>query len=94
MRLVLVWLALLALLAATAASAYIPMGAWNNVANLAISCVKALLVAAFFMHLRRAPALLRLVALAALLWLGLLFGLSWTDYATRDASPAPWALRP
>jgi cytochrome c oxidase subunit 4 len=91
---VIVWLALLGLLAATAASSYIPMGGWNSAVNLAISCVKVLLVAVFFMHLRHAGALLRLVAAAAVLWLALLFGLSWTDYATRNASPAPWALRP
>ena len=69
------------------------MGAWNNVANMAISCIKALLVAIFFMHLRHAGALLRLIAAASLLWLALLFGLSSTDYATRDASSAPWSLR-
>jgi cytochrome c oxidase subunit IV len=94
MKLVLVWLALLGLLAATAASAYVPMGDWNSAVNMGISCIKALLVAVFFMHLRHAGALLRLVAIAALLWLALLFGLSSTDYAARDAAPAPWALRP
>ncbi len=55
--------------------------------------MKALLVALFFMHLSSAGALLRLAAVAALLWLALLFGLSWTDYGTRGTSPAPWALR-
>ena len=93
MKLVLVWLALLGLLAATAASAYVPMGDWNSAVNMAISSIKALLVAVFFMHLRHAGALLRLVAIAALLWLALLFGLSWTDYSTRDVAPAPWTLR-
>ena len=91
MRLVLVWLALLGLLAATAASSYIPLGGWNTAVNLAISCIKAILVALFFMHLSRASALLRIVALGSLLWLALLFGLSWNDYATRGASPAPWS---
>jgi cytochrome c oxidase subunit 4 len=42
------------------------------------------------MHLRHAGALLRIAALAGLLWLSLLFGLSWSDYATRSISPAPW----
>ena len=93
MRLVAVWVALLLLLAATAASSFVPLGGWNTAVNLAISCIKALLVALFFMHLKHAGALLRIVALGVLLWLALLFGLSWTDYATRDTSPAPWALR-
>ncbi len=93
MSLALVWLALLALLAATAASSFVPLGGWNSALNLAIAAVKALLVALFFMHLSSAGALLRLAAVAALLWLALLFGLSWTDYGTRGTSPAPWALR-
>jgi cytochrome c oxidase subunit 4 len=90
MKLVLTWVALLALLALTAWSSYVPMGEWNSAANLAISCAKAALIGAFFMNLRGAPAMLRLVAFVALAWLALLFGLSWTDYATRAVSPAPW----
>jgi cytochrome c oxidase subunit 4 len=85
------WLALMALLALTLGSAYLPMGPWNTIANTAISCAKALLIALFFMHLRHAGALLRVAALTALVWLALLFGLSSTDYATRTVSPAPWS---
>jgi cytochrome c oxidase subunit 4 len=87
----LTWLALMALLALTTASSYIPMGAWNTAANMGISCAKALLIALFFMHLRRADALLRIAALAGLLWLALLFGLSGSDFATRTLPPAPWS---
>jgi cytochrome c oxidase subunit 4 len=88
-----VWLALMALLSATAASAFIPMGERNTVTNFAISCAKALLIAIFFMNLRRAGALLRLVAIVALLWAALLFGLSGTDYVTRHLERAPWGER-
>ena len=87
----LTWLALMVLLALTAASSYIPMGPWNTVANMAISCAKGVLIALFFMHLREAAALLRIAAVTGLLWLALLFGLSWTDLATRPDAPAPWA---
>lgn len=87
----LTWLALMVLLALTTASAYLPMGVWNTVANMAISCAKALLIALFFMHLGRAGALLRLAAAAGLVFLALLFGLSWSDYATREVSRAPWS---
>ena len=79
----LTWIALMGLLAATLASAYIPMGLWNTLVNTGISCAKALLVVLFFMHLRHAGALLRVVAITGLLWLALLFGLSWSDIATR-----------
>jgi cytochrome c oxidase subunit 4 len=78
------------LLALTCASSYLPMGPWNTVANTGISCAKALLIAVFFMHLRNAGALLRIAAVTALLFLAILFGLSSTDYATRDVSRAPW----
>jgi cytochrome c oxidase subunit 4 len=94
MRFFAVWLLLLALLAATAASSYVPLGEWNTVANLAVSCAKALLVAVFFMDLRRATGLLRLIALGTLLWLAILFGLSGSDFLTRHVTPAPWGLRP
>ena len=86
----LTWLALLALLAATTASSLVPLGPWNSVINFGIAAAKAFLVAMVFMELRRAGALIRLVALVGLLMLGLLFGLSWTDYSTRNTASAPW----
>lgn len=91
MNYVLTWLALMILLALTCASSYIPMGPWNTVINMGISCAKALLIAIFFMHLRNAGALLRIAAFTGLVFLAILFGLSWTDYATRSISPAAWA---
>lgn len=90
MTYVLTWLGLMVCLALTLGSSYIPMGAWNSATNIAISCAKALLIAVFFMHLRHAGALLRVAALAALIWLALLFGLSGSDYLTRGISAAPW----
>jgi len=83
------WLALMVLLALTTASSYIPMGALNTLANMGISCAKAILIALFFMHLRGAAALLRIAAVTGLLWLALLFGLSGTDFGTRTSAPAP-----
>jgi cytochrome c oxidase subunit 4 len=90
MTYVLTWLALMVLLAVTAASSYIPMGVWNTAINMAISCAKALLIALFFMQLRHAGALLRIAALVGLLWLALLFGLSYSDFGARTISPTPW----
>ena len=87
---VVTWLALMVLLALTLGSSYIPMGAGNTLANTGISVAKAVLIAIFFMHLRHAGALLRIAALAGVLWLAILFGLSWSDIATRTITPAPW----
>lgn len=88
--LVLTWLALLALLALSAGSAWIPLGWINTAIGLAVATVKALLVALVFMRLRAGHPLLRLTALAGLATLALLFTLSGADYATRSAAPAPW----
>jgi cytochrome c oxidase subunit 4 len=92
-RYFLTWLGLLAFLALTVASSYVPMGTWNSVANIAISCAKGLLIALFFMELKSAGTLVRIAALVGLVWLGILFGLSWSDFATRSVSPAPWMAR-
>ncbi|MGZ5095016.1 MAG: cytochrome C oxidase subunit IV family protein [Burkholderiales bacterium] len=85
-----VWLALIALLLATLGSAYLPMGVWNGIANLVIATVKALLVAFVFMQLRADRPAFRIVVVAALFTLGLLFALSQADYATRVQYVAPW----
>jgi len=77
------WLALLLLLALTAASAWVPMGAFNLAVNLAIALGKALLVAFMYMHVRRGTPMIRVFALAGLLWLALLATLSLTDFAVR-----------
>ena len=85
-----VWLALVVLLALTAASAYVPLGNWNAVLNLVIATAKVLLVALFFMHLKAASALVRLMAGMAVFMLALLFVLSLADYRTRATYSAPW----
>ena len=91
MSYILTWLGLMVFLALTLGSSYFPMGPWNTAVNTGISCAKALLIALFFMHLRGAGALLRIAAVVGLLWLALLFGISWSDFGTRTISPAPWA---
>ena len=93
-RSILVWIALMVLLLLTFGSSYLKLGAWNNAINLAIAVAKALLVAVFFMHLRSASAMLRIVAATALFTLALLFVLSHTDYATRIMHRVPWQTPP
>ncbi len=90
MRLYLTWAALMAFLVATFASSYVPLGGWNSTLNMAISVAKGLLIAFFFMELTSAGKLLRLAAITGLLWLCLLFGLSWTDLGLRPHQGAPW----
>ncbi|MGE5143921.1 MAG: cytochrome C oxidase subunit IV family protein [Acidobacteriota bacterium] len=77
------WIALLALLAATCGSSFVPMGRFNVVLNFVIAGVKAALVALVFMHLRRDRPIVWLVAAAGFAWLSLLVGLSLADFLLR-----------
>lgn len=79
----LVWLVLLILLAASAWSAFFPLGALNPTINLLLAAVMLFLLAAFLMDLKNASALLRLVAAAGLFWVIFLFALTFTDYLSR-----------
>lgn len=69
-------LGLLVLLAATVMLSFIELGIFNPVLNLAIAAAKAVIIATVFMHLAGPGLLPRLAAAAALLWLGILYGLT------------------
>ena len=74
-----VWAALMVLLGLTFGSAYIPLGAFNSVVNLGIAALKAILVAVFFMELRASGQLVRLTALVGLVFILVMFALTFTD---------------
>ena len=80
---VLVWVALLVLLAITCGSAFVPMGRLNVVVNFSVAAIKALLVMLVFMHLLKEGPVIRLVAVVGIVWLGILVGLSATDFGVR-----------
>jgi caa(3)-type oxidase subunit IV len=82
-KLVLTWLALCLLLAATCALAYVPMGKGNLLASLVIAAIKASLVGAVFMGLSEHNALNRLAALVGPVWIFIMFLLMGADYFTR-----------
>jgi cytochrome c oxidase subunit 4 len=80
---------LIALTVATIGISFLPLsGGWHIAAGLGIGVVKASLVALIFMHVITSPRLTWIVILIALLWLALLFGLTFCDYATRGMIPA------
>jgi cytochrome c oxidase subunit 4 len=89
-RLLLTWLALLLLLALTAGSALLHLGAWNGAINFGVAAAKGLLVAFVFMRLAGGAVVLRVAAVTGLLTLALLFGLWSADYATRAPQAAPY----
>jgi cytochrome c oxidase subunit IV len=79
----LIWLVLLVLFAANLGAAYLPLGAGNIAVNLFIAAIMIVLLVTFLMDLQNARALLRVVAVAGLFWLVLMFALTFNDYLTR-----------
>jgi cytochrome c oxidase subunit 4 len=82
---VLVWAALVVLLAISAVSSHFNLGVGNLVIALSVAALKAALVATVFMKLRSAPGSVRLALLVTLLMLALLLSLSLTDAVRRGA---------
>ena len=83
--LIVVWAALLVLLVLTVAASFQFSGPPSIAASLGIALAKAALIFWFFMHLREESGLLRLAAIAAAVWLLILFLLVAADYTTRGA---------
>jgi cytochrome c oxidase subunit 4 len=82
-----VYVLLLAGLAATVGAAYVPLGPLNVVVMLVIAFAKAALVALYFMHVRESPPLNWIAIASGLVWLVILFGLTLSDFETRDWIP-------
>jgi cytochrome c oxidase subunit IV len=81
--LIVVWAALIFLLALTIGVTLLPLGHAKPMANIGIAVVKAALIFWFYMHLRELSGLIRLSAVAALVTLAILIGIISTDYLNR-----------
>jgi cytochrome c oxidase subunit IV len=79
----LVWFVLLILFGVSFGSAYVPLGGGNLAVNLAIAAIMIALLVIFLMDLKSATALIRIVAASGLLWLILMFALTFNDYLSR-----------
>jgi cytochrome c oxidase subunit 4 len=90
----LVWVALLALLAVTVGVAYVHLGWFNPVAALSIAALKALIIILYFMHVRYSPKLIWVLVGAAFVWLGIAIGGTMSDYLTRSYLPPPTVWKP
>lgn len=86
----LVLVTLLTLLLASALSALVPLGYWNGIINLGISCIKTLLVMLFFMHETEAKRLTRTTSALGFVWLTIMIGLILADFLSRAYVPPPW----
>jgi cytochrome c oxidase subunit 4 len=83
------WLALMLLLAATTASAFLQLGSFNIIVALSIAVAKALIVLLFFMELRGSRPLVRSFAAAGFFWLLIMITLTAADYFHRTDMAAP-----
>jgi caa(3)-type oxidase subunit IV len=77
------WIALLALLAASATSAHFHLGIGNLIAGVGIALLKAALVGWIFMSMNEAPGLARAAAATGMALLCVLAGLSLVDFLPR-----------
>ena len=82
-----VYLGLMILLALTFGAAYLPLGPFNVAIAFGIAAAKAALVVMFFMGARAGSRLVWVFSVGGLLWLGILFALTFSDYATRGWAP-------
>jgi cytochrome c oxidase subunit 4 len=82
-----VWLALVALAAATFGASQFVHGSWEVVSAMSFAAVKAFLVAWFFMHLSRTGWSSRLAFLVAVLFVVLLVGFTLGDVMMRPELP-------
>ena len=81
----LVYAALIVLMAMTTGLAFVDLEPFSATVALAIAATKAVLVILYFMHVRTASRLHRVFVVVGFYWLGLLFAGSLADLLTR-----PW----
>jgi len=86
---VLVYVVLMALLAATVGAAYLHLGNLTIVAALTIAVAKTSLILVYFMHIRFSGRRLWVFAVVGFLWLAILLTLAMTDYLSRGWLPLP-----
>lgn len=78
-----IWAALLALLLLSLGIAYVPMGRITTASGIIIAAMKSALVLLLFMELSKSGSLIRLAAIAGLVFLIAMFGLALADVLTR-----------
>lgn len=93
---IMVFVSLLVLTGVTTGVAYIDLGPFNTVVALAIAVIKMLLVVLFFMHVKYASGMTKIVVIAGVFWLGILLALTLADEHTRGWTPLaqPWNTHP
>lgn len=78
-----IFLTLMALTAITIVVAYVNLGPWNKVVALGIASTKATLVVLYFMHVKYASRMTKLVVVSGFFFLMILLSLTMLDYGSR-----------
>ena len=78
-----IFLTLMVLTAITIAVAYVNLGQMNKMVALGIASFKATLVVLYFMHVKYASRLTKLIVVSGLFFLAILLGLTMSDYGSR-----------
>ncbi len=94
-----IFAALMGLMLLTVVAAFLPhhaMGNWSIIIALAIATLKAVLVILYFMHVKYASPLVKVVVISGFVWFFIALGLTFTDYLTRPWLPqsAGWQDHP
>jgi cytochrome c oxidase subunit 4 len=83
------YVTLLALLSLTAFASGVTPPGFSGIVSLGIAALKACVILLIFMKLYYCSSRLRVVALGSLLWLGILFAITFSDYLTRGLIHVP-----
>lgn len=75
--------ALMVLTVITVAVAYQDFGAWNVPIAFGIATLKATVVVLFFMHVIHSPKITAVILLGSVVFVAILFLLTFTDYISR-----------
>ncbi len=78
-----VFAALIVLLAATVAAAFVNWGAFNPLIAMTIATIKALLIVLFFMEVRYSSRLTMVMVGGGFVWLAILMIITMSDYVSR-----------
>ena len=85
--------ALMVLTVVTVVVAYVNLGAINTAVALGIASFKATLVILYFMHVKYASQLTKLIVVSGLFFLAILLTLTMTDYVSREWVNPPAVLQ-
>jgi cytochrome c oxidase subunit IV len=78
-----IFLTLMALTTITIVVAYFNLGPWNKVVALGIASTKATLVVLYFMHVKYASRMTKLIVVSGFFFLMILLTLTMLDYGSR-----------